>query len=317
MSSCAAAVLGACVVAGCGAGGGRLERASASLVSVVGASAPTAAPAAAPIEPIFSAAEFEAMESASRATIARDPACSPGSTKTVPLTSSGSPDQALTSILGALRRPRTAGGTPSWIEEVLPGAGPGGPIGSRPASGADAYVNAIRLARTALGVTFYILPAGEETGLRATPEWCDAEQSRVLGHILKTDPAARRQRVGQLQHEYLTWQRYEALNPEGFFLLTRNARAVGDDGGASTAELAQHGLLDGNAGRPGRALMSGVVPDGVASVTLRYRGARPLNAPVINNLFVAVPPRNAGGLASVVWQAADGTIVKIVPNALF
>ena len=63
--------------------------------------------------------------------------------------------------------------------------------------------------------------------------------------------------------------------------------------------------------------MSGVVPDGVASVTLRYRGARPLNAPVINNLFVAVPPRNAGGLASVVWQAADGTIVKIVPNALF
>ena len=155
------------------------------------------------------------MESASRATIARDPACSPGSTKTVPLTSSGSPDQALTSILGALRRPRTAGGTPSWIEEVLPGAGPGGPIGSRPASGADAYVNAIRLARTALGVTFYILPAGEETGLRATPEWCDAEQSRVLGHILKTDPAARRQRVGQLQHEYLTWQRYEALNPEG------------------------------------------------------------------------------------------------------
>jgi hypothetical protein len=55
----------------------------------------------------------------------------------------------------------------------------------------------------------------------------------------------------------------------------------------------------------------------VASVTVRYRGAHPFTAPVINNIFVAVPPRNARRLPSVTWRAADGSIIKIVPNAIF
>ena len=310
-------MLGAGAIAGCGLAGGRLDRASASLGPIAETSAAGNAQAAVPIEPVFSAAEFQAMERASSATIARDRACSPESTKTVPLTSNGSPDKTLTSILGALRRPASRADWSSRFEEVLPGAGPGGPVGARAPTGVDAYVHAARRARTAFGVTFYILPAGDETGLRLTPVRCDPEQSRALARVLRGDTSSARARAVALQRQYLSWQRYEALDPEGIVLLTRNRKAVGDDGAASTAQIAQQGLLDPNAGAPVRALISGVVPDGVASVTVRYRIGRPVNATVIDNIFVAVPRHGAEGLASVVWRSASGSIFKVVPNAIF
>lgn len=206
----------------------------------------------------------------------------------IAVTSKGSPDHALTSILEVLRRAATPADRFSVRAPVLPGEGPGGPIGSPPPTGEDVYINASRRARTALGATFYIVPAGQETGLRPTPARCDAEQAAVLEHALKQDPKTLRDRIGELQQQYLTWERYEALNPEGILLMTVNAKAVGNDGGASTAQIQQQGLLDGNAGYPVRALMSGVVPDGVASVTLRY-GRGSLTAHVVNNVFVALP----------------------------
>jgi hypothetical protein len=114
----------------------------------------------------------------------------------------------------------------------------------------------------------------------------------------------------------LAWQRYQALHPEGIFLITVNAKAVGNDGGASTAQIEEQGLLDGNAGYPVRPLTSGVVPDGVASVTLRY-GRSSLTAPVVHNVFVALPRRNDHGLAAVVWRSATGAIIKVVPRSRF
>jgi hypothetical protein len=311
------ALLAAGLVAGCGKSHAARDRASASLLPTVGTGPSTAAGTSAPVEPVLSAAEFEAIMTADRATVARDRGCSALATNTVPITSKGSPDQALRSILGVLRRPATPADRFSVKAPVLPGEGPGGSIGSRAPPGADVYVNASRRARTALGVTFYILPAGEETGLRPTPARCDTEQATALVRILRPDPKALVRRILGLQHEYLAWQRYEALNPEGIFLMTINAKASGNDGGASTAQIAQQGLLDGNAGYPVRALMSGVVPDGVASVTLRYRGARPVTASVVSNIFVAVPPRGTHRLASVVWRSSAGAVIKVVPNSIY
>jgi hypothetical protein len=235
------------------------------------------------------------------------------SAKAVPVTSTGAPDYALTSILGVLRRAATPADRFSVRAPVLPGEGPGGPIGSRPSTGAAVYINASRRARTALGVTFYILPAGRETGLRPTPARCGADRAASLDRALKQDPKMLRERIADLQRQYLTWQRYEALNPEGILLMTVNAKAVGNDGGASTAKIQQRGLLDGNAGYPVRALMSGVVPDGVASVTLRY-GRGSLTAPVVNNVFVALPRRGGHApLTAIVWRSTTGAIVKVVP----
>lgn len=128
--------------------------------------------------------------------------------------------------------------------------------GARPPTGADVYLNASRRARTALGVTFYILPAGQETGLRPTPARGDAERASALQRDLTQDPKTLWERIAELQQQYLTWQRYEALNPEGIFLMTVNAKAVGDDGGASAAQIAQRGLIDVHAGYPVRALIS-------------------------------------------------------------
>jgi hypothetical protein len=64
----------------------------------------TAAGTSAPVEPILSATDLEAITAANRATLARDRVCSPVATKMVPITSKGSPGRALTSILVVLRR---------------------------------------------------------------------------------------------------------------------------------------------------------------------------------------------------------------------
>lgn len=312
-----AAVLGAGVIAGCGVSDAGQERVSGSLVSMVAAGPWSGAGASAPVEPILSAAEYGAIAAANRTTAARDRACSSVPIKTVPVTSTGSPDHALTSILGVLRHAATPADRFSVKAPVLPGEGPGGPIGSRPPTGEAVYMNASRRARRVLGVTFYILPAGRETGLRTTPARCDAEQAAALERALKQDPKTLRDRIGELQQQYLTWQRYEALNPEGILLVTVNAKAVGNDGGASTAQIEQHGLLDGNAGYPVRGLISGVVPDGVASVTIRY-GRGSLTARVANNVFVALPGRGGHApLTAIVWRSTTGAIIKVVPFSTF
>jgi hypothetical protein len=314
------AALAAGVIAGCGASLTGQQATSASLVASVQTTATTTAnrPATGSpaIEPNLSGIQLQYMLKASNATAARDPVCSPYATH-VPLTSKGSPDRALTSILGVLRRPATQADRSSLIQEVLPGGGPGGGIGSSPPTGADVYINAIRRARTALGVTFYILPAGQVAGLRRTPARCEAEQTDALRHELRhvsTPP----EQILQLQRQYLAWQRYAALHPEGIFLATVNAKAVGDDGGASTAQIEQQGLFDGNADRPVGALDSGVVPDGVATVTERYSDARPVTARVVNNVFVAVPPHvprhGDQGLMAFVWRSANGRLIDVIPN---
>jgi hypothetical protein len=166
-----------------------------------------------------------------------------------------------------------------------------------------------RRARTALGTTFYIVPASDETGLRPVPVRCEAEQRAALTRALARAATATRDQMVELQHRYLAWERYGGRHREGIILGTITARAVGVDGAASVDEIRQHGLLDGNAGYPGRALISGVVPDGLATVTLTFPTVR-VPADVVNNVYVVAQPRHAGSLQTVTWRAADGRPIK-------
>ena len=60
--------------------------------------------------------------------------------------------------------------------------------------------------------------------------------------------------------------------------------------------------------------IAGVVPDGVASVTITAANGKTATAPITNNLFLARPP--AGGLKSLTvrWYAADRSLIKTIPT---
>jgi hypothetical protein len=124
-----------------------------------------------------------------------------------------------------------------------------------PASGAPAaFVNASRRARSALGVTVYIIPAAHASLLRVVPKHCAGEEASALQRELARVSSPTRARILALQRQYLAWQRYEALNPEGIVLGDVNAKAQGIDGTATIVDIEHAGMLDGNAGYPGAEL---------------------------------------------------------------
>jgi hypothetical protein len=147
------------------------------------------------------------------------------------------------------------------------------------------------------------------------PARCEQEEAAVLKRQLAHTGFGASAGVLALQSEELAWERDEALHPDGIVLGVVNAKAQGIDGTATVADIERGGMLDGNAGYPVRALISGVVPDGVASVSLEYLRGATLAARVVDNVFVAVPPRHAGRLSVIVWRARGGAVMKAVPVA--
>jgi hypothetical protein len=265
--------------------------------------------ASVPSEPILSPLQLSQIEAAQTTAAVRDPACSPVR-RNVPEFSHGRASTRLTSLVGVLRAPVSRADAARIAR--LPIGVFTGPAGSSPPPGQGAELAAGRRARTALGTTFYIVPASDETGLRPVPVRCEAEQRAALTRVLARAPTVTRDQMVELQHQYLAWERYRGRHREGIILGTITARAVGVDGAASVDEIRQHGLLDDNAGYPGRALISGVVPDGVATVTLTFPTVR-VRADVVNNVYVVAQPRHAGSLQTVTWRAADGRPIKTLP----
>ena len=98
-------------------------------------------------------------------------------------------------------------------------------------------------------------------------------------------------------------------------------------GGATATEIEQgHDVGTGPPGSSTSATVTMIVPDGVASVTLRYPAGRAsgyskkISPPItittapVNNLVVVSVPRSAGGgpiwTPTMIWRAADGHIIK-------
>jgi hypothetical protein len=88
--------------------------------------------------------------------------------------------------------------------------------------------------------------------------------------------------------------------------------------GASAASIPQHGVFF-SSGQHGSSTVPGLVPDGVATVTVHYpadpAGTLPavtITAKVVDNVvvFTSVPRGPAVGWTKMVWRAANGTIVK-------
>src|SRR5262249_29294239 len=146
----------------------------ATLVTVVvvartDASQPQLSPM--PVEPRLTQLESRYYSIAWRATVGRDRACTGFAGPTF---TSGSPNRTLTYRFAILRRPVTpAGLLPALQHHNLP---PQHITNGTTLYNQEMYLNQIRLARSAFGASFFVLPAGNVTWEREVPARCGAEE---------------------------------------------------------------------------------------------------------------------------------------------
>ena len=94
--------------------------------------------------------------------------------------------------------------------------------------------------------------------------------------------------------------------------------ALGSEGGLGAIAYTSQNIEAGKALLviPGRSssttFVSGVVPDGVAAVTITAASATPVTVPVANNFFLTETPMGGQRFLVVQWHAADGSISKTV-----
>ena len=268
----------------------------------VSAAWPKVPPAQLP--PRVSPPQGKLITQAQRATIVHDPACQP--MRHLPAFSPGSPGHALTSLLGVLRRPRTpADSLPIELFQH-------GPRGVQ--------LTAIRLARTDRGTSLYIVPVAG-LGFRPVPARCAGEERAALVRAMRgSRPAAVRATVTALGRT-LAWQQYAGRRPEAVCLAEADHKPGGGPTVAGAAVACGWGVAEIEAGLAGLGSndtgaatprVHGIVPDGVASVTLEFpRDRRAVNAKVVGNVFTVRLPRGIVGTpSSIVWRAGDGIVIR-------
>jgi hypothetical protein len=194
------------------------------------------------------------------------------------------PPTTLTSILGVLRGPSTP---PDQLPaEALAGISPN--------AYSALWLGYARLLDATGDKRYFLIPGVYEPP--PLPEVC-----------VKLEPP----RVRRLSAKALR------LGPRGP-VVTLEAYSANETGGIPyTASGVQAGTANNIAfGLPGQATtFYGLVPDGVASVTVTAGGAPPIVVPVANNFFltqIPVPPAGKPYTITQQWYAADGTLIKTV-----
>lgn len=256
---------------------------------------------------------YRALSTASRS----DEACAPGPPRHGSTITQGSPSPALLSILGVLRRPaRPSDKLPVRITYHPYRRDPNG---SLPAL-QGIYVHDIRRARWRYGAGYYLVPAANANPRAPLPARCYVEQRAALQRELPRIPARLRAGTLALEPRFLAQLRASSAPYPGVCLAALNDTGNGDGcgGGASVSAIEQgHSLASG--GPTGVGVVYGIVPDGVATVTLYYSGrhhGRPRTARAISNVFILHNPRQRlphdGFPTKIVWRAADERIIKTI-----
>ena len=243
----------------------------------------------------------------------------------VAATNTGPPPASLLSILGVLRLPATA------ADKVpLPIV----------AHQSDVYVNYIRFARSAFGISWYVWVAGPPEAFfpPANETRCLAAQAADFHGELPSIPKNLRSATTRIFNAQLRAERTrdgEPPRPPGVELFGLSPGGGGAGGGGlDAAEIAQRGSWGSSSGGTGNnpelTRFNGIVPDGVATVTLQYPAGKvggfsrrtapavTITAHAVNNVVV-VSVRRAGAQAlrvTTTWRAADGTIIKTIHDGL-
>ncbi len=281
--------------------------------------------------PIPRNVDDSAVAAAWNAAWAKDRTCEPGGglfTRTQSITAT--PSQAMLATLPVLRRPATRGDRlPSrlyqrlsgrlWLPYIQTGA---------------VYVRYVRLARIADGISFYLVPAdklGHPPLSTTAANRCYELTVAALQAELPTVPRAERaptRRYGEAEFAVGRYNLETSKVYDGAFVLAERPGGGGSGtGGQSTATIRQTGVL-GFSG-PDPNLWYGIVPPGVASVTLRFaasvHGTHRLRAfsvtgNVANSVFVLSASRRSAQQnwpTSAIWRSPSGKVIKTVNERPF
>lgn len=184
------------------------------------------------------------------------------------------PSADLLSAFAVLRR------SPTPQEQTL-----GKPRFPFPAQGL--YRRQIRIATSASGRKLIVYAAQNVNRYEPRPERCSRALRRRYGERLRGRSAgfvrAARRALEQVIRD--EWAGPKPEPAEGLFVLDFTGTGPGGGGGGvPVADIRRHGLFSssqrggGRRGRSPRSVVSGLVPDGVASITVRY-GTQPVPAP--------------------------------------
>jgi hypothetical protein len=214
----------------------------------------------------------------------------------------GSPGSGLLSILGVLRRPATP------ADRFAPG--PAQPI-------RDVYRAYIRRAFSADAASYYLVPARGDSYADIPSDRCLGLEATALNRYLPGIPRALRQPTREIGAAYIAYLRSLASEATQSTICLV---AAGNGGGAScgfAAKGIEEGFaVDNSLGTP-LGIFSGVVPDGVATVTLdlpafgRQR-AHAVSTRVKGNVYAV----HVSGLSrsqvspTVIWRSPEGRVLK-------
>jgi hypothetical protein len=242
--------------------------------------------------------------------------------RTVPATTTGIPPASLLSILGVLRRPAAREGAFDVLSR-LGGVYPG------------LYIKYVRFARAVDGLDWYVSVSAGDVGILGPVHInrCVAAQTASFDRELPSIPKALRADATQIFNAQVQSERsFDARNPP----VSVNLTGLGPYGGqgpsfgeATAADIEDGALASGGSltgSGPDTASVEGVVPDGVASVTLHYDAgpasayghthapAANITTKPVNNAIVVTVPRNVGNATpqTIIWRAANGRIIKTI-----
>jgi hypothetical protein len=244
--------------------------------------------------------EIGYVQRATAATL-KSPACTTRA-PAQPAVIHGTPSRALLATLAVLRRPAVRG-------DHLGAAALEGITGL--------YPGAERLARVAGSIAYYLVPVRIDPAAGQPTSRCLAAQQAALRQALPSVPRALRAQTQALQNELIAYEHRLISSPpqDGVCLLTH-----GRGGSASSCSETLAAIRHGIGGlQENEYTYSDIVPDGVATVALRFaaldgRPAHTVSSSVVGNLFVASAPGphtlpGAAQPSAVVWRAADGRVL--------
>jgi hypothetical protein len=221
--------------------------------------------------------------------------------------SDGSPPAQLLSILPVLARPATP--RDKLPTHVL-----------RPFALKDIDVRYIRRARRVFGLSIYIVPAGDANLGGPVPARCLREQSAALHRELPQIPRSLRAGTLGLEPRFVNQTRHDALPYPGVCLV-----ALGADGGSScsysVSDIEQGRAITSGGGPDEVGFIYGLVPDGVATVTLSspepgtHGRAQTTTVKAINNVFIVPNPggyRTFGTPAKLIWRSDTGAVIRTI-----
>ncbi|WP_270038841.1 hypothetical protein [Solirubrobacter ginsenosidimutans] len=185
------------------------------------------------------------------------------------------------------------------------------------------YRRYARIVMSASGRRQLVLPAQNARSYQPRPQRCVDSLRRHMAALLRGHDAAFKRGTSRVLEQVIRdeWAG-EAQGPtEGIFLFTYDGHGTGGGGGgADLNTLRTKGMFFSFGGGARPSLVTGLIPDGVASIELLYPAtadsAEVKRTVAVRDNVVSYEVRRSGIDALVepqmTWLAADGSVVRVV-----